>query len=674
MILTPETEANLPGVVCFVDTETRAPDDQVGTGNEEHSLWFGVAIAGRIEGGKFTRRRELVFHTREEFWAWVNSVRRPGERFHLFAHNLWFDLTILGFWEMFDRREWVLHRPKKKPAGRGRNPRAGGEDAGTQSGLLITEDPPSAVMVWHSSGWGLFAQDTLNLFDMPLARLAKLVGMEKLEFPTLDDPEAVWVEYCKRDVEVIREAVCQLVSWWKSQELGRWPITLAAGALQAWRYRFAHQMPDIPQQPQQREMERQAAYTGRTEALWVGSSNQGTAARQRGEIVEQSLFRPIPRPPFYLVDATSFYGLLLSEVSVPVQTQESWWETSGGELGFDNLGPDCLASVRIHHEVERFPCRRGDRVIWPTGTYDTVLCGDELGRAIRTGAIAHLYGAIRYKLAPIFNEFAWGIWEQAEEARQSGNKLVQFVAKSMLARLAGKFGQRGFSWADCPDVIPQAPWARWTEKNLTTGEVHQYRAISWAVQERIQSPDPDHSWPAIFAWVTAAGRETLRRWWETAGLGNCLYLATDALIVTRAGLDNLDRAGFMDETALGFLRVKDETDDLEIRGPSSYRFGRREVIAGRALSGELVSPGVVERLKFQKVTGTIAKGGGSTITVQRVRELIPVRDQAGTIDPDGWVVPPRVNLLDLDEVQGGVSRPQFQVPGSVDPKTASFHR
>ena len=674
MILTPETEASLPGVVCFVDCETRAPDDQVGTGREEHSLWFGVAIAGRIEAGKFTRRRELVFHTREEFWGWVNSVRRPGERFHLFAHNLWFDLTILGFWDQFDRKEWLLHRPRTKaPRGRGKSKQAG-EDAGTQSGLLITEDPPSAVLVWHSSGWGLFCQDTLNLFDMPLARLAKLVGLEKLDFPALTDPETVWVEYCRRDTEVLLQAICRLVSWWKSQELGRWPMTLAAGALQAWRYRFAQQMPDIPLDPQQRELERLGAYTGRTEALWVGSSTQGTAARQRGDSVEQSLFHPIPRPPFYLVDATSFYGLLLSEVSVPVKTQESWWETAGGELEFETLGPDCLAAVRIHHNTERFPARIGDRVIWPTGTYDTVLCGDELARAIRVGAIAHLYSAVRYDLAPIFREFAWGIWEQAEQARDTGDQLVQFVAKSMLARLAGKFGQRGFSWSDCPDVIPQEPWARWTESNTTTGKTRQFRAISWAVQERIQAKDPDHTWPAIFAWITAAGRETLRTWWQAAGPSNVLYLATDALIVTRAGLDNLDRQGFMDPQALGFLRLKDETDDLEIRGPSSYRFGGREVVAGRPLAGELVSPGVVQRLRFQRLSGTIAKGGGHSITVSRVRELIPIRDQVGTIGPDGWVVPPEVSLGANDGQGPPVFQPRLPGTGRESPTTGSVRR
>jgi hypothetical protein len=515
------------------------------------------------------------------------------------------------------------------------------------------------VTAWHKSGWGLQACDSLNYFDMSLAKLGDLVDLVKLEFPQAEDPPEVWDAYCARDVEILETAMCRLVEWWRKEELGPWPLTLPAGSLTAWRSRWMNIVLDVPQCPRQRYLERRACFSGWVEAFWVGKSDREDPPNDTDRTFQADLFRPVPKPPFFHLDATSFYGMLLSETAVPVKTRAVWHEESGGELEAPELGPDCIASVRIRHETERFPLRLNDRVIRPRGRYDTVLTGPELARAVRTGAIDHVYSVIRYDLAPAFQEFAYGLWEAAEGARQQGDHLIKTVGKRMLSVLAGKLGQHGTTWSDRPNLIPPRPWARWTEANLTAGIVRQFRAISHHVQERIPGEDPEHVWPAILAFITSAGRETLLTWMTAAGSSHVLYCATDALIVTRQGLDSLDRAGFVCPGALGFLRVIGETDSLEIVGPGHYRFGDRRVHAGLPLRGQIVAPGVIERTKFQRLHGTLSMGGGDTIEVTSVRELIPRRSPVGTRGPGGWVTPLTVDCPDPAGWQVPAVRTEF---------------
>ena len=97
MILPAEMRTGTPSTAVFVDCETRPTIETAGKARQSHQLWFGWASAGRIEGGRLTRRKECRFETAAEFWAWLGTVRHARERTYLFAHNLGFDLTILGF-------------------------------------------------------------------------------------------------------------------------------------------------------------------------------------------------------------------------------------------------------------------------------------------------------------------------------------------------------------------------------------------------------------------------------------------------------------------------------------------------------------------------------------------------------------------------------------------------
>lgn len=640
--LLPTRQTGTPGVVVFVDCETRDQGGSSSPGHQSHKLWFGIARAGRLEGGRLTRVKELRFEKALTFWSWLHLVKRPQEVTWIFAHNLGFDLSCLGFWGMLESGEFTLTKKRQlSPLGqRRRGP--GAPESVTDAGLVLTDDPPSAVLCWHRSGWRLQCLDTMNYFPMGLKRLGEAVGLEKLTMPAADSPQETWDEYCRRDVEIIERAICQLSGWWKRCEMGRWPLTIASGALTAWRELCQTVVPLLPDAQDQRDREREAAYGGRLEALWLGRSGPAYPRVWGHRSQQLTIDDDSPRGPFHLLDATSFYGFILTSELLPVATKQRWDAETGGELELEELGADCLASVRICHQTERFPVRTPAGVQFAAGNFDTVLCGSELARAVEVGAVAAVYWANRYELGPLLAQFGQTIWEELQIAKIDGLGAVELACKLLLARLAGKFNQRGHRWESRPQLTPERPWGSWLAVDAATGRAVRRRSIGWLLQEQVPAQDPEHAWPAVFAWVTAAGREWLGLWAQVAGPRQVLYLNTDGLIVTDRGRERLEDAGLIRPGELGGLRVVESSHSVEIRGPGSYTIGSRVCHMGRPLGGFESSPGVWTSTRFPSMLQQFAAGGPSTVQLRTVVTAIPERIQAGETTPTGWVVPPSI--------------------------------
>ena len=640
--LAPTGQTGTPGVVVFVDCETRDQGGESAPGRQSHRLWFGIARAGRLEGGRLTRVKELRFEKPITFWSWLHLVKRPQEVTWLFAHNLGFDLSCLGFWKMLEEGEFTLTRKRAlSPLGRRRR----GPDAPesvTDAGLVLTEDPPSAVLCWHRSGWRLNCLDSMNYFPMGLKRLGAQLQLEKLPMPAADAPQETWDAYCRRDVEILETAICQLSGWWKRAEMGRWPLTIASGALTAWRELCQTVIPLVPEDQLQRDREREAAYGGRLEALWLGRTGPAYPRVWGPRTAQRTIDDDFPRGPFHLVDATSFYGWILTSEPLPVKTIQRWDSETGGELELEQLGPDCLASVRICHQSERFPVRTPAGVQFASGNFDTVLCGAELARAVEVGAVAAVYWAHRYELGPLLAQFGQTIWEELQIARADGLGAVEMACKLMLARLAGKFNQKGHRWIGKPEMTPPRPWGSWLAVDASSGRAVRRRSIAWLLQEQVPAVDPEHAWPAVFAWVAAAGREWLGSWARIAGSRDCLYLNTDGLIVTDRGRERLEDAGLIRPGELGGLRIVESSPSVEIRGPGSYTIGSRNCHMGRPLGGFESSPGIWTSTRFPSLLQTFAAGGPETIQLRTVATAIPERTQGGETTPTGWVVAPSI--------------------------------
>lgn len=630
---------SLPGVVVFVDTETFPENDPAKPGRQIHRLMLGCATAGRIEGGRLTRRRECDFDSRNEFWEFCQSVSRPEKPVWIFAHNLSFDLSALGIWQLIDSGRFRLTRRRlNSPLGARRST---GEDpaARIEKGLFVSEDPPTILMGWLDGAVKCWCLDTLNWWPIPLAKLGALVGLAKGRIPAPDDCRDSWRSYCRRDVQIIESAVCRWAHWQRKQELGRFAFTMAGQSMAGFRHRWMRHDIAMPDSQEQRDAERDGNYTGRTEALFCGHAGFSGGRQPGDEDTQGDLFRPPPRGPFRLLDAYSFYGSLLLETAVPIRTVRIEDRRDGGSVAVDSLTRNCCARVLIRSDFERFPTRTPRGVIWPIGEYWSTLHGAELLRAIETGSVADCNYAVWYETAVVFDSMISDLAEELRQSLASGDRLIAASIKLMMARIAGKFSQQNSEWMLAKEITAPEPWAVWSSIDAETREITHYRAIGVDVERRQKPEDAEICWPAITAFITAAGRERLLRWMRVAGDGNVLYVATDSLIVTDAGYRNLDRAGFVANDTLGFLRVQETADTVNIRGPGSYQIGALNRHMGRDVKGVDIGGGMFRALRFPGMRAMMQRCGEDGIPVDTVVSLLPERLPVGTVRADGWIDP-----------------------------------
>lgn len=634
-----KTSQGTPSTVVSVAVAGRPDPLRSLPSREEWGFAAGAAVAGRIEAAGLTRRKEHRFSEVSEFWKWLNVVRHAREHTWVVCDQLTETLTMLGFWGLLDSGEFTLRQEITST----RRARSARDQVNTsprfRPGLIISDDPPAAVVCWHRSGWGLTFVDWANYCDKGLEALATMLGREwSPPAAALHGPPDHWGD-CLKTAGLVIDAFAQLVGWWRAADMGQWRLTIASGALSAMRHKMGPEIVFCPSSDEQKALERTGVFVGRCDAFWIGSSDDPTDGGRRPTAGPGSMYRPPPAGPYTLLDCSSFYGWLLSDVLLPTETLAIWREGMEGELADFPLGDDCMASVTIRHPTERFPYRGETGQYWPVGEYQTTLCGAELGRAIRTGAVAHVTWAIKYRLERWAAPWADFLWEESQKASQAGKPLIRAAVKSMLARVGGKFGQAGHAWAAKPAVIPPHAWARWVEISATTGEVLHWRAISWAAECKIPGEDPDHCWPAVFAFLTASGREWLLTLMKAAGPENVLYCATDSLLVTPPGLTRLQDGGFISPGEFGQLRVVDTADSVHILGPMAYRIGTRVVVSGRPVVGLEVSPGVWASPKRTTLRAILSRQGGDTIPRETVATTLGIRSAMGSIDPLGWVHP-----------------------------------
>src|SRR5262245_52115694 len=106
----------VPSNFLFFDTETRVKGNKDESQIGNHTLNFGFAYAYRIEGGKRTRISRCRFSTGREFLDFARGRLCDGKPLYVYGHNIGFDLTIVGFFEMYRKlgisiNFWTLDTP-----------------------------------------------------------------------------------------------------------------------------------------------------------------------------------------------------------------------------------------------------------------------------------------------------------------------------------------------------------------------------------------------------------------------------------------------------------------------------------------------------------------------------------------------------------------------------------
>lgn len=388
------------------------------------------------------------------------------------------------------------------------------------------------------------------------------------------------LRYCRRDVEVLREAWFSLFRF--SQEMaGTTPgLTVASMSLRLFRRRWLgltknrhHRIVGNLDKPNVAEAEEAAFHGGRTETFWQGKPPDGLMLRK--------------------FDVVSMYPSVMTG-AVPVEYRGVASEAevlSNSDGGNDRT---YLAHVTVDIPTdglgwlgwEGCPLpRRG--LCFPAGRWSCWCWLPMVKIALEQGWVCSINKAFSYRTVRMFKQYVEDIYGMRADAKRRGDGPQALLLKYALNSLYGKFGQRQFGeWekVEGEDLAWQRQdhgdeWDRW--KDYPSGDPTQPKADYLANSDGIWrfKPAPDglgeRSVCSVAGWITAAARVKL--WRAMAGLvsrGSTVYMCdTDSIITdgemeTGTGLGEWD----LEETAPSKI--------CRFQAPKDYTFGGRAKCKG----------------------------------------------------------------------------------------------
>jgi hypothetical protein len=592
--ITANKKESRPRRAVFFDTETLQVELPSGAKKLELKLGWCCYWSDADDGDQ-NIREWCFFTTPETFWSFLSEYLSPDETLYLVAHNIAFDFRIVGGFDYAERNRWWTDSIYAK-----------------SMTTLIRYDTGQGVLQLLDMG---------NFFPTTLAEIGRVVGVEKTEIDFDSCSFQELSDYCRNDVQILVAAWEAWLAFLDEHDLGDFRLTLAAQAMSAYRHSFMEHGIKIHTDKSVCELERAAYRGGRVECFAVGDLS--------GEV-------------FYQLDVNGMYCYMMQLHDYP-RLLKSWPVSLSLKQLRATIKRHCVvARVILRTDVPTFPLRAGSFNIYPVGTFQTVLSTPEIEFALHRCEILSVGSVGIYERAPLFRSYASYFADLKQSYQRDNNMIFRTIAKKFANSLYGKFGQSDIETDlsfDMPPLAPrEAPYYDWRTQRWC----RIYKLGHQVICER-SGGESFNSFPAIPAHVTAYARMYLWSLIEHAGQENVVYCATDSLIVNQRGFDNLEL--LVDDNKLGYLRVVNVSDKLNVWGPNSIRLGDVFKSAGIRKNAVQLSHDAFEQDQFLGLRGAIRAGDPDLVTVRRVWRRMYRRVKTGVIRPGGKVEPFRLDAL-----------------------------
>ncbi len=586
-----------PTHLIFFDCETKPVD--ISPGVTEARFWFAWACYTRRQKNGWTKPVYEIFYDTKELWDWIAKHLYARTRLLIFAHNMGFDSSVSHAFDALYQKGYKIKNP-------------------------ILDDPPTWIPFYQSctqcadldkrckSHGSLVLVDTLNWFRVPLSVLGDSVGLPKLEMPDYDADHDLWIEYAKRDVDVIRLAMTRYLDFLRSQNLGNFAKTLPGQAFAAFRHRFKKHDIFIDDNEKALGLARRGYVGGRTEAFYLGDVSN-----------------------VYCYDINSMYPAVMQKARYPTKLVGYYTRVDAQTVNDMTKEYSVMVSCTVSPRAPYIYHKLDGRLVFPLGTFDTVLSTPEFIEAYARNEIKNVIAVARYENARLFTEYINFFWELRLKAKAQGDEATSYMAKLFLNSFYGKWGQSGRVFEDRETVEDMTPLYQ-TVYDHDTKKQRTIRRVNGLVQELIKEPESRDSHPAIAAHVTAQARLMLWDYIKLAGRENVYYTDTDSLFVNERGHRNLSE---LVGDNLGQIKLEWRAEHLQIRNLKDYSVDGRDKIKGVRKNAVQLEVDLYEQDSFEGLRGKIQRGDLNSQRISRITKRYYRTYHKGHLQADGSIKP-----------------------------------
>ncbi len=541
------TRTGVPARHAIIDTEARLED----AGGVQVQTWQlgAVALLDLTRPGSRQHDQVTVHPAAGGLWQQVTDWCRPHQRLVVWAHNLGYDLRISRALELLPEWGWSLE------------------------GIMLENGTAWAAFTDKRADRSLLCCDLMSWLPVSLAKIASDLG-ESRPAPTFGEASVEELaDRCVRDVQITVRAVRELLEFVKREDLGAFKPTGSGQGFSAWRRRFYTTPVWVHNDPDALEAEREAIWPGRCEA-W-----------RHGEITGERLTE---------WDLELAHAHIAADSPVPVELNGRALIRS--HLDFERYVRTyaLLARVQVTTTAPVVPCRQNDRVLWPVGTFETVLWDPELRLAYSSGAEVRVIRAWSYQRAPALSAACRWIIDSLHGQGWSPSPLQLRLLKHWSRTLVGRFALRYRRWE--PDgTHPRYDLQSSFEFDYSSDQVRELLHVGHQCFELAELQEAAVSAPQVTGWVVS---ECRRRLWSLCTVANwrdVVYVDTDSIIATAAGSARLRRQ--IGRGAAWTLRWKADYHRARILGPRQLELGEQRRYSGVPLkaiqTGELELVGEV---------------------------------------------------------------------------------
>lgn len=521
-------------------TTTRIPASHImmaarakltGGGGQYRETWR-VASAhfqtGVDDDGPFFYNR--VFWKPEALWDEISSHAKSRGLTFLWAHNLSWTARVTNLLGHMPPRGWRL-------------------DA-------LSLNQGASWMVFRRKEATLKIVDLQSIWPTSLDRIGQMFGLGSGAPVRNDSPDATWLSAITTDRRIMEVATLSYLDWIRTEELGSLAVTGNAQAFTAFRRRFMTDGILVHKDETLYEYERRAMWTGRAEAYWHGSLLR--------QVVDEW-------------DFSSAYTQIARTTPVPVFPQGELARDALLEFWASHPTEAILAEVEVETDVPCVPVEVGGQILWPTGTFHTVLWTPEIRVALDQSRSVRLLRGWRYRRATALQ--AWATWLTAQ--LRADDVTVPAWRKDILKRwgnvLIGRFGMRYPEWSkigrsDRSDVYMAPGW------DLDSGEEWSLMQVGHEMWLQTGTKTPRYSAPMVTGYVMSAMRAKLWHLMKALPDKALLYVDTDSVLVIDQWRREMSRLAR--EPQFEGLRLKRSWEGMAIYGPRQIVTGDSVRIAG----------------------------------------------------------------------------------------------